>query len=151
MKVVLTADIKNIGQKGDKKEVKPGFARNFLFPKNLAIAADSADAQALKSSRESEELKSKDESDKIRSIIAKSDELTLSFKSKASKEGKLFGSISSKEIIGQAEKKLGLKIASIDPDEALKTTGDHIVTLEFKTGDQLSVKISVIAETKTRK
>ncbi|MFA5157938.1 MAG: 50S ribosomal protein L9 [Patescibacteria group bacterium] len=151
MKVVLTADIKNIGQKGDEKEVKPGFARNFLFPKNLAIAFDSADAQALKSSKESEELKSRSESDKIRSIIAKSDNLTLSFKSKASKEGKLFGSISSKEIISQAEKKLGLKIASIEPSEAIKVTGDHIITLIFKTGDQLQVKVNVTAETKARK
>jgi len=151
MKVVLTADIKNIGQKGDEKEVKPGFARNFLFPKNLAIAADSADAQALKSSKESEELKSRDESDKIKSIIAKSDGLILNFKSKASKEGKLFGSISSKEIISQAEKKLGLKIASIEPSEAIKTTGDHVVNLIFKTGDRLPITVSIAPETRTRK
>lgn len=143
MKVILTSDVKNIGQKGDEKDVKPGFARNFLLPNGLAVLSDSKDALELKAKKESDTAKEKLESEKIKQIISKNDNLVLGFEGKASPEGKLFGSIKTKEIVNKAEELLGTPVLSINPNEAIKSVGEHKITLAFKSGNSLLITVNV--------
>ncbi len=146
MKVILTADIKSVGQKGEVKEVKPGYARNFLFPKNLAVTADSAIGQEIIAKKELETEKLQATIGKVAEIASKNQNLVIDFERKASSEGKLFGSVTIKEIKTLAEEKLKVKIESISPNLAIKEVGDHKINLALPGQQTLDiiVRISVL-------
>lgn len=151
MKVILTADIKNIGQKGDEKEVKPGFARNFLFPKNLAIVADSPEGLRLLAAKESENQEHEGAAKKIAEIVSKNQGLTLNFNSKASSEGKLFGSIKIAQIENAVKEKTGTAPVKIDPSEPIKVVGEHKLTATFSEGQTLDFKVNIVPEKSGKK
>ena len=145
MKVILTADIKNVGEKGNEKEVKPGYARNFLFPNGLAVTADSVLGQEMLSSKELEADKQQETNEKVAQIVSANQNLEINFKRKASSEGKLFGSITIKEIKLEAEKKLGLKIELLTPATGIKEVGTHKVSLQLPGKQILDVLVIVSA------
>jgi large subunit ribosomal protein L9 len=145
MKVILTADIKNVGQKGEEKEVKPGYARNFLFPKNLAVTADSKIGQEIIAAKESQSEKQQEEIQKVAEIASKNQDLKISFERKASSAGKLFGGVTTKEIKLAAEEKLGIKVESISPNLAIKETGEHKISLDLPGQQTLGIVVSVTA------
>lgn len=143
MKVILTSDIKNIGQKGDIKEVKPGYVRNSLFPRGLAVTADSSPGQKILSIKESETEKQKEKVEKVAKIANANQNLEISFERKASKAGKLFGSVGTKEIKTVVEKKLGLKVESLEPNSAVKEVGEHKYILNLPGQQTLKIVVSV--------
>jgi len=145
MKVILTANIKNIGEKGDLKEVKPGYARNFLYPKGLAVASDSVLGQEMLAKKESEAEKQQEEISKVAEIANKNQGLEISFARKASSEGKLFGSVSFKEIKAAAEEKIKIKVESMTPSTSVKEVGDHKYSLSLPGSQTLDVIIRVSA------
>jgi len=144
MKVILTADVKNIGQKGDKKKVKPGFARNFLLPRGLAVTAESVRAKEIISAEEMKKQEKVQKDENIDKIITQNKDLEISFRQTASEEGKLFGSVTAKEIKEAVKKKIGIKVDSIEPNSAIKEIGDHQIIVKFKGGGtlQITTKIS---------
>lgn len=144
MKVILTANIKNVGEKGDVKEVKPGYARNFLLPKNLAVVADSVVGQEMITKKESEVDKGQEAIEEIAKIVANNQNLKIEFQRKASSEGKLFGSVTTKEIKSELEKKLGVKIESMIPDTSVKDVGEHKYNLSLPGQQTLDITVSVI-------
>ncbi len=144
MKIILTSEIKNIGQKGDIKEVKPGYARNFLFPKDLAVPADSARGQEIIKIKETESEKQGEEIGKIAELVRANQNFIIKFERKASSEGKLFGSVAVKEIKVAAEKKLGTKVESLTPDHPVKEIGDHKYNLGFKGQQTLDIIVSIV-------
>lgn len=146
MKVVLTENVKNIGQKGEEKEVKPGFARNYLFKNKLAIPAASPEALILLEQKEKKEIESKGESEKIKSTISKYVGKEIVFNKKASAEGKLFAGINQKEIIEKVEELLGFKISSVELEDPIKSTGEYVVMIHFKSGDEMKLAVKVLAE-----
>ncbi|MEI8061022.1 MAG: 50S ribosomal protein L9 [Candidatus Berkelbacteria bacterium] len=150
MKVILTADIKNVGQKGDEKEAKPGYARNFLFPNALAVTADSIVGQEILMKKETQTDKEQEEIKKVAEIASKNQNLVIDFERKASTEGKLFGSVTIKEIKTLAEEKLKVKIESISPNLAIKEIGDHKINLALPGQQTLDiiVKVSALAGNK---
>ncbi|MCX6810157.1 MAG: 50S ribosomal protein L9 [Candidatus Berkelbacteria bacterium] len=150
MRVIFTSNIKNIGQKGEIKEVKPGYARNFLFPKNLAVTADSVIGQEIIAKKESEAEKQQETIGKVAEIASKNQNLVIDFQRKASSEGKLFGSVTIKEIKTLAEEKLKVKIESISPNLAIKEIGDHKINLALHGQQTLDiiVKVSALAGNK---
>ena len=113
MKVILIADIKNIGQKGDEKEVKPGFARNYLLPQGLAVLADSAEATKILSAAKKKNEERNREKEKVEEGLSKITDKELTFRRKASKSGKLYGGVSKKEILETIEQKMGIKLEEI--------------------------------------
>lgn len=151
MKVILTSSIKNVGEKGDLKEVKPGYARNFLLPKNLAVAADSAVGQEIISAHESEVEKQQEEVSKVAEIANKNQGLEISFARKASSEGKLFGSVSLKEIKAVVEEKLKIKVESMTPNTSVKEVGDHKYSLGLPGSQTLDIVIQVLALNQKKK
>lgn len=143
MKVVLISDIKNIGQRGDEKEVKSGFARNYLLPRGLAVLAGSAEATAIISEAKKKNEEKIKELEKKQINLSKIMEKEFSFKRKASKSGKLYGGISKKEILEVIEQKTGVKIEEISGDFPIKNLGEHQLQIDSPGGKKIKLRIVV--------
>jgi len=144
MKVILKKHIAKLGHEWDVVTVKNGYARNYLLPNNLADIASpalikKAEAQAGERIKKMKELMtdSKNLAEKLAGI-------TLSFKKKA-KDGKLYGSITEKDIIDALKKnhKVDLDKGVIKMDEHLKTVGEHKINLHLIEGIDVSMTIKI--------
>ncbi len=98
MKVILIQDVANIGKAGEIKEVKTGFARNFLINKNLAVLPGDSRAKDLIKTKEEHHQKEEEKKQRQDDLLAKISGKKFTFKVKADKKGKLYGSIGPKEI-----------------------------------------------------
>ncbi|MEE1005719.1 MAG: 50S ribosomal protein L9 [Acutalibacteraceae bacterium] len=142
MKVVLLQDVKGKGKKGELCNVSDGYARNFLFPKKLAIEADNAALNELKNREESAAHHKKEEIAAAKETAAKLDGKTVSITAKAGAGGKLFGSVTSKEIAAEIKAKLGIEIDRKKMNVAdIKNFGEY--TAEIKLYQGVTAKITV--------
>ena len=142
MKVVLLQDVKGKGKKGELCNVSDGYARNFLFPKKLAIEADNAALNELKNREESAAHHKKEEIAAAKETAAKLDGKTISITAKAGAGGKLFGSVTSKEIAAEIKAKLGIEIDRKKMNVAdIKNFGEY--TAEIKLYQGVTAKITV--------
>jgi large subunit ribosomal protein L9 len=143
MKVIFLKDVKGAGRKGELKEVRDGYARNFLLTRGLAAVATTkmmAELAAL-------EIKKKHQEEFIRAEAyeeaATAEKLTLRFTRRAGERGEIFGSVSASDI-HEALQKEGLQHAEVALERALKTVGIHTVSLKFPGG--LASSCSVIVD-----
>ncbi|MGN1329105.1 MAG: 50S ribosomal protein L9 [Eubacterium sp.] len=110
MKVILKEDVKSLGKKGDLVNASDGYARNFLFPKGLAIEANSS---AMNDFNNKESAKKFHKAEEIKAAQADADKLngkTFKLKAKAGANGKLFGSVTSKDVAKEIKSELGIDI-----------------------------------------
>ena len=110
MKVILTTNIKKLGKIGDLVEVKNGYARNFLFPNNMALRDSKKNLDYYNNIKE--EIKNKEEKklQEAQSIIEKIKNLNVEFSKEADEKDQLYGSISKKEILDQFKDKLKIHL-----------------------------------------
>ena len=142
MKVVLIQDVKGKGKKGELCNVSDGYARNFLFPKKLAVEADNAALNELKNREESAAHHKKEEIAAAKETAARLDGKTISITAKAGAGGKLFGSVTSKEIAAEIKAKLGIEIDRKKMNVAdIKNFGEY--TAEIKLYQGVTAKITV--------
>lgn len=142
MKVVLLQDVKGKGKKGELCNVSDGYARNFLFPKKLAVEADNVALNELKNREESAAHHKKEEIAAAKETAAKLDGKTLNITAKAGAGGKLFGSVTSKEIAAEIKTKLGIEIDRKKMNVAdIKNFGEY--TAEIKLYQGVTAKITV--------
>ncbi len=142
MKVILLADVKGKGKKGELCNVSDGYARNFLFPKNLAVEADNAAMSELKSKNESAAHHKQEEINAANETAKELNGKSVTLTAKAGASGRLFGSITSKEIAEEVEKQLGIKIDRKKMTVAdIKNFGDY--TAEIKLYNGIFAKITV--------
>ena len=143
MKVVLLQDVKGHGKKGELCNVSDGYARNFLFPKKLAVEADNAALNELRNREEAAAHHKQEEIDAANALAAKLDGKTVTIKAKAGAGGKLFGSVTSKEIAKEIADSLGLQIDRNKMSVAdIKNFGEY--TAEIKLYKGISAKITVM-------
>ncbi|ADL08961.1 50S ribosomal protein L9 [Thermosediminibacter oceani] len=133
MKVILLQDVKSLGKKGDLVNVADGYARNYLFPKNLAVEATPGNLAKLeqeKKARENKLAKEKKEAEELAQKIKKG---TVTLKVKAGEQGKIFGSITSKDIAEALRQQYGVEIdkRKVQLDEAIKSLGSYEVTVKL--------------------
>ena len=126
MKVILTADVKGQGKKDQVVEVSDGYARNFLFPKKLAVAADSQALNEIKNKEASKQHKIDVERKQAQEIAAKLEKIVVKFEYAAGPDKKLYGSVTSKDIAEALKKNHGIeidkrKIALADPIKSFGT------------------------------
>jgi large subunit ribosomal protein L9 len=110
MKVILLADVKNVGKKGEVVDVSDGYARNYLFRNKLALAASSKSMEVLEDQKQharDEETKNKENALKLKEQLA---QITLVFEVKTGEKGKVFGSISTKQVAEELNKKHNIAI-----------------------------------------
>lgn len=147
MKVILREEVSNLGDIGDTVNVAPGYARNFLIPRNLAVTTESGSAkelQHIKRMVERREEKRRKELGDVRGTIHGTE---IVFTLKAGEEGKLYGSVTTAQI-GERLAELGHDVdrRKIHVEEAIKTVGEHTATLVLATGIEADLKIIVQAE-----
>ena len=129
MKVILLQDVKAQGKKGDVIKVSDGFARNMLFPKGLAIEANDKNLNELRARQASEERKNIANEGIAKDIAEKLKAVTVIIKAKAGSAGKLFGSITSKDVADELKKqgKIEIDKRKLDIGDGIKTLGEHTV------------------------
>ena len=110
MKVILKENIKGVGKKDEIINASDGYARNFLFPKNLAVEANAENLSKLKAKNESKEYQKEQEKEAAKKIADKMAKIQLKIQVKAGENGKIFGGVSSKEIAENLEKSYNIKI-----------------------------------------
>ena len=144
MKVILTADVKGKGKKGELCNVSDGYARNFLFPKNLAVEADSAAMSELKSREAAAAHHKQEEFDAAKSTAAKLQGKSVTVKAKAGSNGRLFGSVTSKEIAEQIKIELGITVDRKKMSVAdIKNFGQYTAEIKLYTGITAKITVNV--------
>lgn len=148
MKVILNKDVKGCGKAGELVSVKDGYAQNFLLPKNLAKLADASGMSELKSKKEAQLFRAKEEEKNSKEIAKKLDGATVMIKAKAGEKGKLFGSVTSKEIAAKIEKDFDLSLdkRKVFLNEEIKAFGVYKVELKLFKGIKATINVNVMDE-----
>lgn len=145
MKVILLKDIKGTGKKGQVINASDGHARNYLIPRGLAKEATDGSVRALDHQIKSEKKRKDEELAAAQELADKISKLELKIKAKAGDGGKLFGSITTKEIAALLKKESGIEIdkRKIVMDGAIKTLGTTIVDVKVYPSVVAKLKVSV--------
>ena len=148
MKVILLQDIKNVGKKNEVINANDGYARNFLFPKKLAVEANKDNMLKLEAKQASNVHKKNLEIEANKQKAKQIEETTLNLKVKAGANGKTFGGITSKEIAEGLKKQTGIDIdkKKIVLKETIKTIGTFNVEIKFGDGINAKLKIAIVPE-----
>ena len=143
MKVILLKDVKGTGKKNEVKEVSDGYARNYLLPKKLAVPADNTNMKELNEKNKSKELKAQKEYEEAVELGKKMEDMSVTIYSKAGEGGRLFGSITSKDIADQLKKQHGVEVdkRKVSLDEPIRVLGSRFV--EVKIHQKVTTKIRV--------
>ena len=142
MKVILLQDVKGQGKKGQVVNVSDGYARNFLFPKKLAVEADNTAMNELKNREAAAAHHKQEEINAANNTAKQLSGKSVTIKAKASSNGKLFGSVTSKEIAAEIKKSLGIEIDRKKMSVAdIKNFGEYTAEIKLYTG--ITAKITV--------
>lgn len=133
MKVILLQDVKALGKKGQTVEVSDGYARNFILPKKLGIEANAKNINDLKLQKAHEERVAKEQLEEAKELAAKIEGLEVELSIKSGKDGRTFGSVSTKEIAQAFKEQHGIEIdkKKISLDEPIRTVGTSIVSIKL--------------------
>jgi len=147
MKVILKADIKGVGKKNEVINASDGYARNFLFPKNLAVEANAENMSKLKAQNEATQFRKDTEKEDAKKVSEKLTKIMVKVQVKAGENGKIFGGVSAKDISENLEKQHSIKIdkKKIDLKETIKTLGIHNVDVKLYEGVSGKIKIDVVS------
>ena len=143
MKVVLLQDVKDLGKKEDLVNVSDGYARNFLLPRKLAAEATSGKLKEIEDKQYSKKIRKDREMQAAKELADKLGKLEVSFKTKAGENGKLFGSITSKDVADaiKLQHKIEVDKKKVVLHNAIKSLGTYQV--EIKVYPEVSAKINV--------
>lgn len=146
MKVVLLQDVKAQGKKNDIVEVSEGYARNFLFPKKLAIPADAKAINDIKNKKSSEAHKIEVERAKAKEIAEKLNETTVKIVGEGGKDGKFYGAVTSKDIAEALKAQFGYDVdkRKVVLDAPIKAFGSYKIDIKLYQDISGKVTVSVV-------
>ena len=144
MKVLLREDVKSQGKKGEIINVSDGYARNFLFPRNLAVVADAKAVNEVKTKKEAELHKIVEEKQKAKDLCERLSKVTLKIVTTSTPDGKLYGSVTSSNIAEELKKQENLDIdkRKINLDEHIKSFGTYVV--DIKIYPEITANVTVV-------
>ncbi|GAC1362896.1 MAG: 50S ribosomal protein L9 [Actinomycetota bacterium] len=147
MKVVLNADIGTLGHKGDVVEVAPGYARNYLLPKNLALSASKGAVRQAEEMRRARTERERRERSTAEALAASIGGLTLKIPARAGEDGQLFGSITTSDIAEALSKVLGQEMdrRRIALPAPIRTLGGHEYTVHLRPDLTVAGSVEVTA------
>lgn len=147
MKVILLTDIKGVGKKDQIINANDGYARNYLFPKKLAVEATSGNLGNLKSKQESNQYRKDKQKEEAIALATKLKEMTLQIKVKAGENGKIFGGVTAKEIAENLKKeyKIDIDKKKVLLSETIKTIGVHNIEIKLYEGIIAKLKLNVVS------
>lgn len=148
MKVILKEDVRALGKKGALVNVSDGYAKNFLFPRNLATVADASAMNALKSQEEAKAYKIKTETEAAKALAAKMETLIVKITASAGADGKFYGAVTSKEISEQLDAQFGIAVdkRKIELSDPIKAFGQYEIPVKLYTS--VSGKVHVLVTDK---
>ncbi|PLT33244.1 50S ribosomal protein L9 [Bacillus sp. V5-8f] len=125
MKVIFLKDVKGKGKKGEVKNVSDGYAQNFLLKQGLAVEASNANMKALEAQQNKQKVVAAEELEQAKELKETLEKLTVELQAKAGEGGRLFGSITTKQIAEELQKKHKIKIdkRKMDLSEGIRTLG----------------------------
>ncbi|MFN3966493.1 MAG: 50S ribosomal protein L9 [Endomicrobiia bacterium] len=134
MKVILKQDLEKVGKVGEIKDVKPGFARNYLFPKGFAVLATEENLNILKLEKEKLEKAKKIELKNVKEMADKLGKLSLNINVKVGESGKMFGTVTKEDIMELIKKETGFDLEKQDVllEEPIKETGIYNVEIKMR-------------------
>lgn len=147
MRVVLRADLENVGKKGDILDVADGYARNFLIPKGHAIKATAGienQAAAMRRSRDVRDAQDRERAEAIaRELVARQ----VKVEARSGSEGRLFGSVTAVDIASAIQDQTGLEVdrRRIQIDEPIRSVGLHEVLIRLHADVGFRVTVEVVA------
>lgn len=146
MKVVLVADVPTLGKRGQVVSVADGHARNYLLPKGLALEATPANLKRFEGEQEAARRRAEREAAEAEAAAQRLEGFSLTVKAKAGDEGRLFGSVTAKDIAAGIKNVLGLDIdrRRVELAEPLKTVGSYRVTIRLS--PTIAREIQVVVE-----
>lgn len=145
MKVVLLQDVKSIGKKGELCNVSDGYARNFLLPRKLAKEANAQAMNELKNAEAAKEFKIKTETEQAQAHAQALSGKTVKISAKAGQAGKIFGSVTAKEVAQEIAKQFGIEVdkRKIVLDTEIKAFGTYTAEIKLYSGVTTSVTVVV--------
>lgn len=146
MKVILMEDVKSLGKKGQTVEINDGYARNYVIPKKLGIEANATNINNLKLQKARDEKLAKEILEEAKALALKIEELPVVLKIKLGKDGRTFGSVSSKEIAVEYKEQNGIELdkKKILLEEPIRTVGTTIVPVKLH--KEVTAKVTVKVE-----
>jgi large subunit ribosomal protein L9 len=147
MKVILKHDVEKLGRKGDIVNVAPGFGRNYLIPRKLAIAVTASNLKMIEIERQALKKKVEQERQSFQGVIQRLNEVTLTFPRRSGEKDVIFGSVSAADV-KEALDKLGFEVdkKKIHLDEPIKRLGHFTVPVKLFHEDKAEVKVVVVKE-----
>lgn len=145
MKVILLQDIKNVGKKDEIINSSDGYARNYLFPKKLAVEATKDNLNQLKARQDTAKRKKEQEKEEAKQLAEKLKKITLSIQVKAGENGKIFGGVTAKEIAENLKEQQNIEIdkKKIIVKETIKALGNYSVEIKLYEGISANLAVSV--------
>lgn len=145
MKVIFLKDVKGKGKKGEVKNVADGYAHNFLLKQGLAVEANNTNVSSLNAQKKKEEKHAEEELAEAKELKATIDEITVELTAKSGEGGRLFGSITSKQIAEALQKKHGIKIdkRKLELEDAIRSLGYTKVPVKLHTEVTATLNVHV--------
>ena len=145
MKVVIKQDVRNLGKKGELVETSDGYARNFLFPRNLAAEADNKAMNELKNAESSKQFKIDTQIKQATASKNKLEGQVFKMTAKAGSNGRLFGSVTSKEIAQEIKKQYAISVdkRKVTLDTDIKAFGTYNAKVKLYNGIVANIKVQV--------
>ncbi|NMB46934.1 MAG: 50S ribosomal protein L9 [Firmicutes bacterium] len=147
MEVILTQDVKNLGKQGETVKVSQGYGRNFLIPRGLAVEATKSNLRHWQHQRKLDkerELKEKGDAEKVKDTL---DGFELVMQARCGEGGRLFGSVTSTDLINAIQKETGIELdkRKLELEEPIKSIGDHKLRVRLLPGVTASLNVKVEA------
>jgi len=148
MKVILKQDVRALGKRGDIKEVADGYAHNYLLPKGLAIEATAGNLKVLSDQKEMNAQKELREAEEAKGLAGRLNGLEINLKVKAGEGGRLFGSITGKDLADQIYQKTKIELdkRKLEIGDVIKNLGKHQVKVHLYKGISVEINVNVVAE-----
>jgi large subunit ribosomal protein L9 len=147
MKVILLEDVNKVGRRGEVRDVSDGYARNFLIPKKLALGATAGNLKNLEHIKKQANAKAERAKSDAEAMRARIEALVYEERRQASEEGKLFGSVTSQDLVDFLDKH-GVKIERrrVQLDEPIKTLGESSVPVRLHADVTAQLRVNVVRE-----
>lgn len=148
MKVILNQDVKGLGKRGQAVEVATGYGRNYLIPRGLAVEASSGALKNLQAEQSQQERKKERELAELQALRARINGQTVTIQGKAGEAGRLFGSVTSKDVAEaiKAAFKADIDRKKIEIPDQIKTLGNHSITVRLGPNIVAELTVQIVGE-----
>ena len=147
MKVILRSDVDNVGKRGDIGDVSDGYARNFLFPKKLAIVATDGAVTQAAAMRRARDVRDAQDRSAAEDVARRLVPTVITVSAKAGPEGRLFGSVTAADVVDAVGEQTGIELdrRKVLLGEPIKSLGTHSVGVRLHTDVEFPVTVEVVA------